>query len=194
MVLTIDLCDLNAAKLSINGFLICWAIYKNRKDTLIDYIQVHGRFTINELTKLQEDGWIINENSEKNVFENLQITEKFRIFVETKKESPIKKDWMDDWFNMFPKGVKSGGYYIKSDLSGCKKKLRKFLERHSEFTPEIIMKATSNYINSCEKKGYQYMKIAPYFIEKDGMSMLAGECEAIIENTEEYNNDFIEQI
>jgi len=193
MIIELDLNELNKVNMNVNQFLICYTVYQNRKDVLMDYIQAHGGFETKELTELQSNGWIKIENNQKITFENLQITEKFRIFVENKTK-PVKEDWTDEWFNMFPKGIKSGGYYIKSDLSGCKKKLQKFLIRHPEFTPEIIMKATSNYIDSCQRKGYQYMKIAPYFIEKDGMSMLAGECEAILDNTEEYNNEFVQQI
>jgi hypothetical protein len=188
-----NLNEINESKISLNGYFICYCIYHNRKDLILDYIKNHTGFNIQDVKELEDNGWIkIINKSEKIIFENLQIEEKFRIFVE-KKDKP-EKDWINEWLEMFPKGVKSGGYYIKTDLNGCRKKMRKFTSTHPEYTKETIIKATQNYINRCEHNGYQYMKIAPYFIEKDGVSMLSGECEAIITNIDEYTNDNIKQI
>lgn len=193
MTIEFNLNEINESKISLNGYFICYCIYHNRKDLILDYIKNHTGFNIQDVKELEDNGWIkIINKSEKIIFENLQIEEKFRIFVE-KKDKP-EKDWINEWLEMFPKGVKSGGYYIKTDLNGCRKKMRKFTSTHPEYTKETIIKATQNYINRCEHNGYQYMKIAPYFIEKDGVSMLAGECEAIITNIDEYNNDNIKQI
>lgn len=193
MTIEINLTDINESGLSLNDYFICYCIYHNRKDLILDYIKSHKGFSIQEIQELEDNGWIkIINKSEKIIFENLQIEEKFRIFVE-KKDKP-EKDWINEWLEMFPKGVKSGGYYIKTDLNGCRKKMKKFTSTHPEYTKETIIKATQNYINRCEHNGYQYMKIAPYFIEKDGVSMLSGECEAIITNIDEYTNDNIKQI
>lgn len=193
MIIEFNLNEINESKISLNGYFICYCIYHNRKDLILDYIKNHTGFNIQEIQELEDNGWIkIINKSEKIIFENLQIEEKFRIFVE-KKDKP-EKDWINEWLEMFPRGVKSGGYYIKTDLNGCRKKMRKFTSTHPEYTKETIIKATQNYINRCEHNGYQYMKIAPYFIEKDGVSMLSGECEAIITNIDEYTNDNIKQI
>lgn len=195
MVIVIDMSALNESHLSLNGFFICHCIYSNRKDALMSFIESHDKFNMQEIEDLEKDGWIkIINKSEKITFENLQIEEKFRIFVEKKTQSVDLLKWIDEWFDLFPKGVKSGGYYVRSDLNGCKRKMKKFISTHSEYTKDIIMKATQNYIIRCEHNGYQYMKLAPYFIEKDGVSMLSGECEAIITNIDEYTNDNIKQI
>ena len=46
------------------------------------------------------------------------------------------------------------------------------------------MEATKSYLNEQSIKGYTYSKLAPYFIEKRGMSVLSGECEHILETGE----------
>lgn len=193
MKLEIDILQLNKYGLTITGYLICYCLYSNRKDILLDYIKTHDKFDIEEIKTLEEQEWIrLIKKDEKITFENLQIQEKFSIFVENK--TIEEKDWISDWFNIFPQRIKSGGYYVKSDINGCRKKMKKFMSIYPEYDKDIIMKATTNYVKHCEYKGYQYMKIAPYFIEKDGISMLAGECEAIINNSDDYNNDNIKQI
>jgi len=153
MIIEFNLNEINESKISLNGYFICYCIYHNRKDLILDYIKNHTGFNIQDVKELEDNGWIkIINKSEKIIFENLQIEEKFRIFVE-KKDKP-EKDWINEWLEMFPKGVKSGGYYIKTDLNGCRKKMRKFTSTHPEYTKETIIKATQNYINRCYTHQY----------------------------------------
>ena len=195
MTIEFNLNEINESKISLNGYFICYCIYHNRKDLILDYIKNHTGFNIQDVKELEDNGWIkIINKSEKITFENLQIEEKFRIFVEKKTQTVDLLKWVDEWFDLFPKGIKSGGYYIRSDLNGCKKKMKKFMSIHPEYPKDIVMKATQNYIVRCEHNGYQYMKLAPYFIEKDGLSVLAGECEAILNDTQSYDNTNVKQI
>ena len=195
MILTIDMSALNESRLSLNGVFICYCIYYNRKDALMDFIESHDKFNVQEIRDLEQDGWIkIINKSEKITFENLQIEEKFRIFVEKKTQVVDSLKWINEWFDLFPKGVKSCGYYVRSDLNGCKKRMKKFISTHPEYNEDIIMKATRNYVTRCEYIGFQYMKLAPYFIEKDGLSTLAGECEAISNDVQGYDNTNVKQI
>lgn len=87
-------------------------------------------------------------------------------------------DFVDEFRSIFPRGVMSGGYYVVGDKVSCKRKLKKFLKDY-KYSPEIILEATTRYIETMSKQDYKYMKIAPYFISKDGSSTLASECEAI---------------
>lgn len=196
MILNISTTSLIEHKLSANCYLFCMAVYHNRADLLREYVAVNGKFKTEELKRLIDGGWIeLVKESEGHTFTNLQTTEKFKsLLLGVKVRLNTSEQWMKEWYNLFPKGVKSGGYYVKSDLSGCMKKMRKFQSQHPEFSQQIILDATKNYIENCEKKGYQYMKIAPYFIEKDGVSMLAGECDALSDNLDNYTNDFSTQL
>lgn len=81
---------------------------------------------------------------------------------------------------MFPKGIKSGGYPIRSNVYDIADKLKKFMKKHN-YSSEIILKATSQYLKRKEAEGWNFTQIAVYFIEKNGMSTLASECEGLIE-------------
>lgn len=98
-------------------------------------------------------------------------------------EKDVKKlDWIDEWYNLFPAGVKTGGkHYIKSSKNSCETKLLKFI-REYKFNKDTILKATQNYINDCKNNNYEYMSTAPYFIYKDNNSILSGYCEQLLEN------------
>ncbi len=41
---------------------------------------------------------------------------------------------------------------------------------------ETILKATKKYIEDMKDRNYQYIKLAPYFIYKDNISLLEGYC------------------
>jgi hypothetical protein len=86
--------------------------------------------------------------------------------------------WIEEWYDLFPKGIKSGGYYVRTSIKDCDKKMHKFLLDNSEFSKDVILEATKNYIEDMKSKNYAMMKLAPNFIYKDGVSMLSGSCEA----------------
>ena len=102
-------------------------------------------------------------------------TQNFRNVFET---TNLEK-FAEDYRNIFPKGVFSGGYMVRGDKHGIRKKLKRFLENYPEYTQEQILEATKRYVNEMRLKGYAYMRLAHYFIEKDGNSELASYCELV---------------
>ena len=81
-----------------------------------------------------------------------------------------------NFINIFPEGVKSGGYYVRSDVESVVGKLRKFMKKY-KYTQYQVLDATQRYIDRLSKSNYQYIKTASYFIFKDGVSVLASEIE-----------------
>ena len=77
---------------------------------------------------------------------------------------------------MFPKGVKSGGYPVRSSTVDIADKLRKFFKKH-KYTQDQVLEATKRYVDRKGREGYSYMQKAVFFIEKDGSSTLAAECD-----------------
>jgi DNA-binding MltR family transcriptional regulator len=73
---------------------------------------------------------------------------------------------------LFPSGVNSGGYAVKSNLTDIKAKLRQFKNKY-RYSDEEILNATQEYVNLMKRQGYNYMTMANYFILKDGQSKLA---------------------
>jgi hypothetical protein len=84
----------------------------------------------------------------------------------------------------------SGGYAVKSGKASCSTKLRTFLKDHKEYTQEIVLQATKNYIEKCKFNGYQYMKLANYFINKDGVSVLETWCDQIVSGVVNSRSNF----
>src|SRR3990167_1923558 len=90
------------------------------------------------------------------------------------KKSEDKYDvdsWVNQWRALFP-DVKSGGYSIQGTKGGCAKKLKQFFNNNPEVTKEEVFQATKLYIEEFRRKRWAYMKIADYFVSKDGGSLL----------------------
>lgn len=77
---------------------------------------------------------------------------------------------------LFPKGIKSGGYPVRSSTVDIADKLRKFFKKH-KYTQEQVLEATKRYVERKGREGYSYMQQAHHFIEKFGVSNLAAECD-----------------
>ena len=93
--------------------------------------------------------------------------------------SDIEK-WIDEWLDVFPLGVKSGGKLVRSDRKGCIKKMAKFVLENPYYKDTIIA-ATKEYVKTFNKEdNYRYMKCATYFISKEDQgSELAAWCDKV---------------
>lgn len=85
--------------------------------------------------------------------------------------------WIEDYRKLFPKGVRSGGYPVRGSKKGCLLKMERFVKDNPQYTKDMIMNVTAEYVDRKRRQSYQHMKLADYFIDKDGVSMLAAECE-----------------
>lgn len=89
----------------------------------------------------------------------------------------------EEYRNLFPVGVRSGGYLVRDDLPSIINKLRKFTKSH-KYTKDQILEATRRYIERKRMENWSFMKTASYFISKDNTSVLGAECEALEQNSE----------
>lgn len=108
------------------------------------------------------------------------VTPKVDIEVVTK-DSNIK-EFAKKYQALFPVGVRSGGYLVRGTAQSCENKLKSFRRKYPDYDEAIILQATKNYVDRKAREAYNHMKLAPYFIEKDGISMLAAECEELLAN------------
>lgn len=90
-------------------------------------------------------------------------------------------DWIQEWRELFPAGIKSGGYPVRSPKSGCAAKMKVFIKKNKDVTKEIIFTATKKYVAERALKRYEYMTLAHYFISKNSISLLEGYIEQIQE-------------
>ena len=108
------------------------------------------------------------------------------------RDKPIENinNIVQSYRDLFPKGSNNNGYPYKGDRQGCVKKMKKFIKNNPEYSLDIILKATKKYINEARKDNYNYMQLAHYFIEKNGVSGLGAFCEQIVngESGSDFNN------
>ena len=81
--------------------------------------------------------------------------------------------------NIYPQGVKSGGYPVRGSKVDVTDKLRKFFKKH-KYTHEQVIQAVEKYVERKRKDKWDYMQRLIYFIEKDGSSNLAAECDNLV--------------
>lgn len=174
--------------LPLNQYFLCQIIYQQDSKILNFYMEQFGKIADKEeFEKLIVDGYLgMHEEKRGFVFSNLYITKQFiDRFVDKPKPSKVSgesiEDWIDIWYNLFPKGVKSGGYLVRSDKHGCIIKMKKFIKRYPGFNKEIILKATSDYLDYYRMRNWNYVSLAHYLIFKNDMSILAGQCEMILD-------------
>lgn len=147
-----------------------------------------------QMLELEEEGWI------KITPEGAEIREQFLIFMGI---NPAETDdvasWIEEWRNLWPTGVKSGGRLVRGDKRGVLGKMTKFV-KENEFSKEEIFEATRIYLFEKAQKQYQYMTCADYFIEKNKSSTLAAFCEDVelrgnsLKATENGTNSFFKSI
>jgi hypothetical protein len=105
--------------------------------------------------------------------------------------------WIDEWVDIFPRGVKSGGRLIRSDKASCLRKMKVFL-REYDYDRETIMKATKAYMDSKRQENYAYCRCAVYFIYRvdtsrsDKISDLASWCDQVKHEKEQGNSESTE--
>jgi hypothetical protein len=84
--------------------------------------------------------------------------------------------WINEWRDIFPEGVKSGGRPVRGTKSGCIGKMKAFINR-TGYSKSDIFYATKAYLAERKKDGYKFVICADYFISKDGNSVLEAYCE-----------------
>ncbi len=170
--ITINIKQWQKTELEISAFIFLQSIYNKEYDLAeILYQKWYLRTGLKDFEELL---YIKITGPE---LEDIMPRQKMLDIFQTKDKQTVAK-WIESWCEIFPKGVKSGGYYVKSNAQDCLKKMIKFIKVR-KYSKEQIFQATKNYIDRKAKENYAYMMRADYFIEKDGVSALASECENI---------------
>jgi len=146
---------------------------------------------------MEERGWI--KVMEEEIIARQKAIDLFkeeegldiRTYDENKMMLENLQEWVSKWRELFPKGVKTGGYPVRGTKGGCEKKMRAFIKSNKNVTMSEIFKATRLYIKEKANERYSYMKMADYFIDKDGGSMLGAYIERI--NEENSSDTFDKQ-
>lgn len=165
MKITIDLDVLEKKRLNPTQYVYLY-LKAVHKINAIDSISEE------DLEMLEDEGYI--KISDNGVVLRQVSLDLFKTLVEDN-----SMDWIEEWRQLFPLGVKMAGYAVRGDKQNCTKKMKSFMKKYPDFTKEDIFDATRAYIDDRRKDNWNYIKLAHYFIEKDGASSLAALCEDI---------------
>lgn len=180
----------------IENFFIAYMVHTSKRWLLQMYLQANALDVEEALSDLLAEEYLVLKKDEVGItINNLASTEKLSTLLSNKVNSEDVEDWIDEWYDLWPVGVKSGGLYVRTDKRGTLRKMKSFNLQYPMYDKDTIFQATKNYLLDQSIRGYSYCKLAPYFIYKDGMSILAGECENLDEDlavdTEQYGAEEI---
>jgi len=116
---------------------------------------------------------------------NVEVKEKPGQTIEKSNMKSVASEintWLEDYRNLF-KGLKPGS---KGDKGACLNKMIRFYQEYPDFAnKDIIMKATTKYIQGEAHHNYRYLQRADYFIfklvGKEETSRLASFCDEVDE-------------
>lgn len=167
MKILVNLKKIASLNLSVEEYIIIYGICTNN---LLEVIS-HVKLTSSLLTSLEEKGAISIKNLKTLTFqtsdENVEKCKKL-ITVE-------ELNWIEEWINLWPEGIKSGGYYVRSSKAAILQNMKKFMDQH-DYTDRTIIHATTNYLEEMRHKGYSGIQLAHNFIEKNKNSSLEVYC------------------
>lgn len=83
----------------------------------------------------------------------------------------------EEYRNLFPSGIKSGGRPIKGDKLSIRTKMQKFIKKYPEYSREYILEVVKSYITEKKEVGYSFITCADYLIDKNQSSQLAALCD-----------------
>lgn len=147
----------NVTKGFIEGVLVEYELYYSIKDVLEEF---------------EEKGLIKITGTGFKDFSLRDNGRKLLSFDDTDTLRELAKKMID----LFPIGVKSGGYPVRASINDVTDKLKKFF-KNNKYTHEEVIKATERYVNRKRLENYSFMQRIIYFIEKDKSSSLASEIE-----------------
>ena len=174
-------------KLTYPCFILLIFIYEEKYEFL-DLAYDHNFIEFNNNIQYLEQHGLIKWHGDnpREITLRKEGEELFKKHVGTYKKVTTAKEvegWIQSWRDIFPEGVNSGGYRYRGDKAECIKKMIKFVNSN-DYSIEQIFQATKDYVERFSLKGYAYMQLAHYFIEKKGVgSSLNAECEGLTERT-----------
>lgn len=189
-VITIDLdkytpvsCDIN-----IESFLILYCKYYDRLDYL-NLLRVES--LADKLMDLEilhfikiTDEMYMSIDGIRTI--NLECFELRGRSIDLFKDKSVDLDSLAEKMRaLFPAKVRGGaGKPVKSPKMAVVDKLKKFFKYYPNVSEDMILQATSNYVENRRIANWAYMSQLDYFIFKDNTSMLASEIEEIGEEDE----------
>lgn len=108
-----------------------------------------------------------------------------------KKDRANVSDWIAEWSNLWPRGIKSGTRAIRPHPKDVLSKMQLFVKTYG-YDKDTVFKATIAYLNDRMDNDFEFTKRAIYFIDKQGEgSLLAEWCDNIMNS--DYESPYVER-
>ena len=160
-----------------NCLLIADVIKSGNADEFKKLTQFYKVNSFSNYLKFLLDKGIIQRSTEHTI--GFYIPKK-KVSKKKEEEKDEFDKFFDSYMDLYPRGIVSGNGVVRTSPKVCGEKLRVFIKEYPQYSKEVILKATKNYVDRCKEQGYKYMSHSTYFISKDGVSKLAGECELVV--------------
>lgn len=143
-------------RLSVEQYLILSTLHTKRYDVFLDYIRVFpiGTEAYQYLHRLE---LLTKEDEVPYSIFTVSLTEKAnKVFESSEEDSDA---WIDEWRELWPKGVTSGGYPVRADMPSIKKKMKAFIKKYN-YDKDTIFSITKKYLEDKRLQNYSYIKTA----------------------------------
>lgn len=208
---------LDKASLTANEFYILFYLYNINTDNLKNYNFKEKSLNFHkELRSLVMKNWLTNTNDAiaKLNIKSLELsTEKVEFLISNlenslkTKPSTIKEiittlDYENNiikYNELFPKRKLGSGKPARSNIKNLQSCFEWFFKNHN-YSWELILKATNNYLNKEEESNYKYTRTAQYFVKKQDItdksnnSELANFCQLILDGDDDTYFVFSEKV
>jgi hypothetical protein len=151
-----------------------------------------NEFTVlNYLYNNVKEEFNFNENLSKRILKKSGFLDNFGNLTEKAKnlfEDNNNSNLVEEFRNLFPKGILPNGKSARSTYQELDKKLKWFLSVYG-YSWDVVLKATKEYVKYYAKQDYKFMQTASNFISKQDQdkirsSTLAEWCEKILDGFE----------
>lgn len=192
MNIQLNLSKLINSKISAQQVIFCILLHNGNEELLYQYFEIF-ELNIEDINYLIDNGWIKRIDDGEYAHKNFEVSKKF-ISKFVPKQVINVEEWIDEWRDLFPRGARIAGYSVRSDRPGCIYKMTKFLKEHKDFNKDMVIEATKSYIKKMSSSGFERIRTASNFIEKNKESILAAEIEYLELNKGGEDEKFIDDI
>lgn len=173
------------ARLTPSDFYVLYCIYEGKEARFVNrYLELKHLRQFNYLDK--------NNNMTIHGVELIKKAEK--VFGEIKpKETVVERDFIDEYYEMWPKGKLPSGKYARVDKKNLENSFKWFFKTY-KYSWDTVLKATALYLDHYETQGWKFMRTSQYFIrkmenDKSVTSELADYCNTIQSGDKDLGND-----